>query len=123
MEAGSGEPVVFTTRDGTSVRGAVRPVHDHEVVIGALVQFGEPGEGTTRAERTAFGWKSLTDSEITLIKLVAEGLTNREAAARLYLSRHTVDTHLRHIFQKLGINSRVQLARMAASMPNDPTSA
>lgn len=46
--------------------------------------------------------------------LVAEGLTNQEAAARLYLSRHTIDYHLRQIYFKLGISSRVDLARLVA---------
>jgi DNA-binding CsgD family transcriptional regulator len=45
---------------------------------------------------------------------VAEGLTNREIATRLFLSPHTVDAHLRHIFGKLDIGSRVELARMVA---------
>ena len=60
------------------------------------------------------GWASLTESERALAGLVAEGLTNREAAERLFISRHTVDAHLRHIFRKLGINSRVRLARVVA---------
>jgi DNA-binding CsgD family transcriptional regulator len=47
------------------------------------------------------------------VGVVARGFTNREAAARLFLSWHTVDTHLRHIYAKLGISSRVQLARLA----------
>jgi DNA-binding CsgD family transcriptional regulator len=46
-------------------------------------------------------------------RLVAEGLTNREAAERLFVSPHTVNSHLRHVFAKLGINSRVELARLA----------
>ena len=41
------------------------------------------------------------------------GLTNREVAERLFLSPHTVSSHLRHVFGKLGINSRVELARLA----------
>ena len=45
--------------------------------------------------------------------LIANGLTNREAAERLFISPHTVSTHLRHVFAKLGINSRVELARLA----------
>ena len=60
------------------------------------------------------GWASLTESEHALAVLIAEGLTNRQAAERLFISRHTVDAHLRHIFRKLGINSRVRLARVVA---------
>jgi DNA-binding CsgD family transcriptional regulator len=52
----------------------------------------------------------LTDSELAVARLVAQGLTNRAAAQRLYLSPHTVGSHLRHIFEKLNINSRVELA-------------
>jgi DNA-binding NarL/FixJ family response regulator len=44
-------------------------------------------------------------------EVVAEGLTNVEAAHRLFLSRHTVDFHLRQIFRKLEVRSRVELAR------------
>jgi transcriptional regulator of acetoin/glycerol metabolism len=90
---------------------------------GALVPLGQPNRHTARNHRQGFGWESLTERELTLIQLVANGLTNREAAARLHVSRHTIDSHLRHIFQKLGINSRVQLARMAASTPGDPSAA
>jgi DNA-binding CsgD family transcriptional regulator len=64
--------------------------------------------------RPTIGWASLTDAERTLAALVSEGMTNRQAAAQLFISRHTVDSHLRHIFQKLGINSRVGLARLVA---------
>ena len=46
--------------------------------------------------------------------LVAQGLSNRQVANRVFLSPHTVAFHLRHIFWKLGVTSRVQLARMAA---------
>jgi DNA-binding CsgD family transcriptional regulator len=47
-------------------------------------------------------------------------MTNREAANKLYLSPHTIGTHLRHAFTKLGINSRVELARMAAEYERIP---
>ncbi|MGI5119481.1 helix-turn-helix transcriptional regulator [Marinactinospora thermotolerans] len=53
----------------------------------------------------------LTESELRVARLVAEGLTNREVATRLHLSPHTVDSHLRHSFNKLGISSRVELTR------------
>jgi DNA-binding CsgD family transcriptional regulator len=60
------------------------------------------------------GWSGLTDSELHVAHLVAQGLTNRQVAERLFLSPHTVDTHLRHAFAKLDITSRVDLARLAA---------
>jgi len=59
------------------------------------------------------GWASLTESELAVVRLVAEGHTNRQVAQRLVLSPHTVSTHLRHAFTKLKINSRVELARIA----------
>ncbi len=71
------------------------------------------GTQSGRRQHT-IGWSSLTSSERTLAALVSEGMTNRQAAERLFISRHTVDAHLRHIFQKLGINSRVGLARLVA---------
>jgi DNA-binding CsgD family transcriptional regulator len=71
--------------------------------------------------RPAQGWAALTDSELAVVRLVADGLTNREAAERLYISPHTVDGHLRHAFEKLEINSRVMLTRIAAEHPRTGT--
>jgi DNA-binding CsgD family transcriptional regulator/tetratricopeptide (TPR) repeat protein len=65
------------------------------------------------AEPETHGWTALTPSELSVARLVADGLTNREVAERLFLSPHTVNSHLRHVFTKLGINSRVELARLA----------
>jgi DNA-binding CsgD family transcriptional regulator len=65
------------------------------------------------AEPETSGWAALTTSELTVARLVSEGLTNREVADRLFVSPHTVNSHLRHVFSKLGINSRVELARLA----------
>ena len=59
------------------------------------------------------GWSGLTESELAVVRLVVEGLTNREVAERLFLSPHTVSTHLRHAFEKLHLNSRVELTRLA----------
>lgn len=66
------------------------------------------------AERPNTGWASLTDAESSVARLAAEGNTNRQIAEKLFISPHTVNTHLRHIFERLGINSRVTLTRMAA---------
>lgn len=59
------------------------------------------------------GWQSLTKSELAVVLIVAEGRTNREAAAALFLSPDTINTHLRHAFTKLGVRSRIELARLA----------
>jgi DNA-binding CsgD family transcriptional regulator len=67
-----------------------------------------------QAARAKAGWDSLTESELRVVRLVGSGATNRDVAERLVLSPHTVSTHLRHAFGKLGINSRVELARMVA---------
>ena len=68
----------------------------------------------SHADRPTSGWGSLTDTERQVADLVAQGLSNREVASRLFLSSHTVAFHLRHVFWKLGVSSRVLLARLAA---------
>ncbi|BBZ39455.1 helix-turn-helix transcriptional regulator [Mycobacterium conspicuum] len=62
--------------------------------------------------RPQTGIDSLTDSELKVVHLVAAGSTNREVAQRLYLSPHTVNSHLRSAFAKLGIRSRRELSRL-----------
>ena len=59
------------------------------------------------------GWQSLTPSEQAVVDLVAEGLSNPQIGQRLYVSRRTVQTHLAHVFAKLHITSRTQLAAEA----------
>ncbi len=59
------------------------------------------------------GWASLTEGELRVVTLVAQGLTNRATVERAFLSRHTVDSHLRQVFRKLNISSRVELVRFA----------
>ena len=60
--------------------------------------------------RPASGWRSLTATELTVADLVAEGLSNPQIGERLYVSRRTVQTHLAHIFAKLDLSSRAELA-------------
>ncbi len=71
------------------------------------------------ARRPDSGWAALTDSELAVARLVAQGLSNREVAEHLFLSPHTVSGHLRHVFAKLGVNSRFDLARIAAGHEAD----
>jgi DNA-binding CsgD family transcriptional regulator len=59
--------------------------------------------------RAKTGWDSLTDSELTVVTLIAQGATNQSVATQLHLSLHTVKTHVHNAFAKLGINSRAQL--------------
>lgn len=67
-----------------------------------------------RYHRAIFGWESLTEAELRVVALAAEGLTNRMIAERLFVSRRTVATHLEHVFQKLGFSTRARLAAEAA---------
>jgi DNA-binding CsgD family transcriptional regulator len=62
--------------------------------------------------RAKTGWDSLTDSELTVVNLIAQGATNRDVAEQLHLSLHTVKTHVHNAFAKLGINSRAQLTQL-----------
>jgi predicted ATPase/DNA-binding CsgD family transcriptional regulator len=70
--------------------------------------------GTSPRERPASGWASLTRAERDVAALVAESLTNREIGERLFISPRTVQTHLSHVFAKLGFSSRRDLARLVA---------
>jgi DNA-binding CsgD family transcriptional regulator len=92
--------------------GAVR---DADRVGRALRRFDQRVRHGRQGDRPVSGWGSLTDAERRVALTVAEGRTNLEAAATLHLSRHTVDFHLRHIFRKLNLVSRVELAWSVAN--------
>jgi DNA-binding NarL/FixJ family response regulator len=62
---------------------------------------------------------TLTVTEEQVAEAVSEGLTNRQVAKLLFMSHHTVDAHLRHIYWKLGINSRTQLTRLMVARSYD----
>jgi DNA-binding NarL/FixJ family response regulator len=67
--------------------------------------------GQTLRRRDEPGGARLTPQEVQVAQFVAQGLSNAEVAARLFLSRRTVDFHLRNVFAKLGISSRTELVR------------
>jgi DNA-binding CsgD family transcriptional regulator len=64
-------------------------------------------------KRPSFGWESLTPTELRVVTLVSEGLTNPQVAERLFIARGTVKVHLAHIFSKLGVSTRSELAAEA----------
>jgi DNA-binding CsgD family transcriptional regulator len=64
-------------------------------------------------KRPETGWESLTQTERSVAGLVATGLTNQQVADQMFISTHTVAFHLRQVFRKLNIRSRVELARAA----------
>jgi DNA-binding CsgD family transcriptional regulator len=62
--------------------------------------------------RVKAGWDSLTDAELKIVNLIGQGVPNRDVAAQLHLSLHTVKNHVHNAFAKLGINSRAQLTQL-----------
>jgi DNA-binding CsgD family transcriptional regulator len=68
-------------------------------------------------KRPETGWESLTQTERSVAGLVATGLTNQQVADQMFISTHTVAFHLRQVFRKLSIRSRVELARAALERP------
>jgi DNA-binding CsgD family transcriptional regulator len=62
--------------------------------------------------RAKTGWDSLTDAELKVVNLIAQGATNQSVAQQLHVTPHTVKAHLHNAFAKLGINSREQLTQL-----------
>jgi predicted ATPase/class 3 adenylate cyclase/DNA-binding NarL/FixJ family response regulator len=75
------------------------------------IAYAQRGRG--RRKRPTSGWASLTPTEHDVVRLVSEGLANNDIATRLFVSPRTVQTHLTHVYTKLGLTSRVQLAQEA----------
>jgi DNA-binding CsgD family transcriptional regulator len=113
---------IMLSSGAQSVRCAA--VDEADAAAGAVVWLGTsatrapPVSGSVADD--APGWATLTAAERAVVELVANGLTNREAASRLFVSAHTVDYHLRHIFRKLRLHSRVELARLVADADYRP---
>ena len=81
------------------------------------IAYAQRGRGERK--RPSSGWGSLTPTELDVVRLLSEGLGNKEIAARLFISHRTVQTHLTHVYTKLGFTSRVQLAHEAVRRSQD----
>jgi DNA-binding CsgD family transcriptional regulator len=79
--------------------------------IDEAIDYAQRGRGERKRPTT--GWASLTPAELNVVRLVGEGLPNKDIAARLFVSSRTVQAHLSHVYSKLGLTSRVQLAQEA----------
>ena len=86
--------------------------------IGEAIAYAQRGRGERK--RPSTGWGSLTPTELDVVRLVAEGIPNKDIATRLFISPRTVQSHLRHVYNKLGLTSRVQLAQQAAHQMPTP---
>jgi predicted ATPase/class 3 adenylate cyclase/DNA-binding CsgD family transcriptional regulator len=75
------------------------------------VAYAQRGRGARG--RPSSGWESLTPTELDVVRLASEGLGNKDIGVRLFISPRTVQTHLSHVYAKLGIASRVQLVQLS----------
>jgi predicted ATPase/class 3 adenylate cyclase/DNA-binding CsgD family transcriptional regulator len=91
--------------DSASAEGAALSTEE-------AIAYAQRGRG--QRKRPTSGWASLTPTERDVVRLVSQGLANNDIATRLFVSPRTVQTHLTHVYTKLGLTSRVQLAQEAA---------
>ena len=96
------------------LRDALGDDFDGAWAEGAALDVDDAVAYTSRArgerKRPSAGWDSLTPTEERVVALVAEGLTNPQIAERMFIARGTVKVHLAHVFTKLGVSTRAELA-------------
>jgi DNA-binding CsgD family transcriptional regulator len=98
---------------------ALSDEHSNAITEGTNMDWPAAAEYALRTwgarKRPAFGWQSLTPTELQVVGLAAQGLTNPQIADRLVMGRATVKTHLSSAYVKLGVKNRTELATLAAS--------
>ena len=83
-----------------------------ELSADEAIAYAQRGRGERK--RPSSGWAALTPAELDVVRLVTEGLANKAVATKLFVSPRTVETHLSHVYAKLGLTSRVQLVAEAS---------
>jgi predicted ATPase/DNA-binding CsgD family transcriptional regulator len=83
-----------------------------DVDVRERVAYAQRARG--KRGRPSSGWDSLTPAEESVVRLAADGLSNPDIGTRLFMSRSTVKTHLSHVYAKLGVTNRTELANLAA---------
>jgi DNA-binding CsgD family transcriptional regulator len=119
LAAEQGEPAAARQylAEATVIYAGLGAAWDARRAGGRLERFGvRPGPAPYRA-RPARGWEALTPTEVRVAHLVAEGRSNPDVAAELFLSRNTVQTHVSHILAKLAARSRAEIIREAIRHP------
>jgi DNA-binding CsgD family transcriptional regulator len=107
----------------TTALEAIRDVLGHndfenawseDAAMSTLEAIAYARRGHGERKRPTSGWGALTPTERDVVRLVSEGLANKDIATRLFVSPRTVQSHLTHVYNKLGVGSRVQLVQEAA---------
>jgi DNA-binding CsgD family transcriptional regulator len=120
LRRGQRRPGVAALRDAIKLFEAVGAFSDAERAQRSLLAAGVRTH-KPHAPKAVEGWDSLTKTERKVARLIADGHTNRSAAKELALSPNTISTHLRSVFGKLAVSSRVQLARLTYLGDTPPT--
>lgn len=117
--AGQTERAVQRLEEALALWGEVGARRDVARVRKGLRELGVHRGRGVAADRPDTGWASLTEAEWRVVELVDAGLIYREIGERLFVSRRTVETHVQHVFRKLGISSRRELVdRLQSAEPD-----
>ena len=116
--------ILLRSGDPLKAGNLLRTAADTFQRLGMRLQLGRALAGIARADaaltQRSEALTSLTKREREIAELVAEGLTNREIAARLVVSPRTPEYHIRNVLKKLGLNSREEIARLMARGAGGP---
>ncbi len=118
---GHREQRIALLREAATVADELGAKHDSERIARTLGTLNARPTHMRTARPTS-GWDSLTDVEQRVSELATQGLTNPQIGGRLYISRRTVETHLAHVYRKLGLSGRAQLAAEFTRHANQPLS-